>query len=346
MDVKTAFLNDDLDEEIYMKQPESFVLPGNEHNVTPRKFQSRNGRKRAQNNKIGLLGLTSGLGGTPDPKILPLAIHVDEEKGASSASPMRNDCRLYTPPPRLSSTRTICKPHFYPKTPLLRPKVEGSKTWKWKVITGAQRQPSPLVAAQTLLFRGTRGCSCHHLHDLGALEGAYACFTLSSLSFPPQPPQPASPSPPPQMASSTAASPTAEPPHRRHPSKSRPPTVASRVRPFHCVAPPTVASRVRPFHCVAPPPPSHLGFIVASHRLHERRPPPPSHLGLRKCCSPSSLLVQSTPGSIGGKGWSEIGEEANGGRWWLNGRRRRTIGEEASGGRWWLVDGGVGVGKA
>ncbi|KAH9656702.1 hypothetical protein KPL70_022787 [Citrus sinensis] len=30
MDVKTAFLNGDLDEEIYMEQPEGFVLPGNE----------------------------------------------------------------------------------------------------------------------------------------------------------------------------------------------------------------------------------------------------------------------------------------------------------------------------
>nr|KAJ0217050.1 hypothetical protein LSAT_V11C300105370 [Lactuca sativa] len=33
MDVKTAFLNGDLDEEIYMKQPEGFVLPGNGHKV-------------------------------------------------------------------------------------------------------------------------------------------------------------------------------------------------------------------------------------------------------------------------------------------------------------------------
>nr|KAJ0218428.1 hypothetical protein LSAT_V11C300151400 [Lactuca sativa] len=31
MDVKTAFLNGDLDEEIYMKQPKGFVMPGNEH---------------------------------------------------------------------------------------------------------------------------------------------------------------------------------------------------------------------------------------------------------------------------------------------------------------------------
>nr|GEU55754.1 hypothetical protein [Tanacetum cinerariifolium] len=33
MDVKTAFLNGDLDKEVYMKQPEGFVMPGNEHKV-------------------------------------------------------------------------------------------------------------------------------------------------------------------------------------------------------------------------------------------------------------------------------------------------------------------------
>ncbi|CAM8966649.1 unnamed protein product [Rhodiola kirilowii] len=33
MDVKTAFLNDDLEDEIYMKQPEGFVMPGQEHKV-------------------------------------------------------------------------------------------------------------------------------------------------------------------------------------------------------------------------------------------------------------------------------------------------------------------------
>ena len=33
MDVKTVFLNGDLDEEVYMEQPEGFVMPGNEHKV-------------------------------------------------------------------------------------------------------------------------------------------------------------------------------------------------------------------------------------------------------------------------------------------------------------------------
>ena len=34
MDVKTAFLNGDLDEEIYMEQPEDFIAPGQEKKVS------------------------------------------------------------------------------------------------------------------------------------------------------------------------------------------------------------------------------------------------------------------------------------------------------------------------
>ena len=33
MDVKTAFLNGDLDDKVYMEQPEGFVMPGNEYKV-------------------------------------------------------------------------------------------------------------------------------------------------------------------------------------------------------------------------------------------------------------------------------------------------------------------------
>ena len=33
MDVKTVFLNDNLDEEIYMSQPEGFIVQGQEHKV-------------------------------------------------------------------------------------------------------------------------------------------------------------------------------------------------------------------------------------------------------------------------------------------------------------------------
>ncbi|GJS86383.1 zinc finger, CCHC-type containing protein [Tanacetum coccineum] len=45
MDVKTAFLNGDLDEEIYMKQPEGFVMPGHESKVSKKNNVSTSGNK-------------------------------------------------------------------------------------------------------------------------------------------------------------------------------------------------------------------------------------------------------------------------------------------------------------
>ncbi|CAM8890475.1 unnamed protein product [Rhodiola kirilowii] len=46
MDVKTAFLNGDLEEGIYNKQPEGFVMPGQEHKVC-KLVKSLNGLKQA-----------------------------------------------------------------------------------------------------------------------------------------------------------------------------------------------------------------------------------------------------------------------------------------------------------
>ena len=46
MDVKTAFLNEDLEEEIYMDQPEGFVEPGQESKVC-KLTKSLNGLKQA-----------------------------------------------------------------------------------------------------------------------------------------------------------------------------------------------------------------------------------------------------------------------------------------------------------
>ena len=46
MDVKTAFLNDDLDEEIYMEQPEGFIVPSQEKKVC-RLIKSLYGLKQA-----------------------------------------------------------------------------------------------------------------------------------------------------------------------------------------------------------------------------------------------------------------------------------------------------------
>ena len=46
MDVKTAFLNDNMDEEIYMEQPEGFIVPGQEKKVC-RLVKSLYGLKQA-----------------------------------------------------------------------------------------------------------------------------------------------------------------------------------------------------------------------------------------------------------------------------------------------------------
>ena len=46
MDVKTTFLNSNLDKEIYMVQPKGFVLPGNEHKMC-KLFKSLYGLKQA-----------------------------------------------------------------------------------------------------------------------------------------------------------------------------------------------------------------------------------------------------------------------------------------------------------
>ena len=46
MDVKTAFLNGDLDEEIYMEQPEGFAVPSQEKKVC-RLVKSLYGLKQA-----------------------------------------------------------------------------------------------------------------------------------------------------------------------------------------------------------------------------------------------------------------------------------------------------------
>ena len=46
MDVKTAFLNGELEEEIYMEQPEGFIVPGQENKVC-RLVKSLYGLKQA-----------------------------------------------------------------------------------------------------------------------------------------------------------------------------------------------------------------------------------------------------------------------------------------------------------
>ena len=46
MDVKTAFINEELNEEIYMEQPVNFITQGQEHKIC-RLLKSKNGLKQS-----------------------------------------------------------------------------------------------------------------------------------------------------------------------------------------------------------------------------------------------------------------------------------------------------------
>ncbi|CAM8880573.1 unnamed protein product [Rhodiola kirilowii] len=72
MDVKTAFLNGDLDEEIYMKQPEGFIMPGNENKVC-KLIKSLYGLKQAPkqwHQKFDEVILSSGFRLNPEDKCI------------------------------------------------------------------------------------------------------------------------------------------------------------------------------------------------------------------------------------------------------------------------------------
>ncbi|GJW02392.1 zinc finger, CCHC-type containing protein [Tanacetum coccineum] len=60
MDVKTTFLNGDLDEEVYMKQPKCFVMPGNEHKVLVKSLYGLKQAPKQWHQKFAEVVLSSG----------------------------------------------------------------------------------------------------------------------------------------------------------------------------------------------------------------------------------------------------------------------------------------------
>ncbi|GKA52916.1 hypothetical protein Tco_0746231 [Tanacetum coccineum] len=57
MDVKTTFLNGDLEKEVYMKQPKEFVMPGNEHQSKIMGVNVEDGMVKNAASKLGCLVL-------------------------------------------------------------------------------------------------------------------------------------------------------------------------------------------------------------------------------------------------------------------------------------------------
>ncbi|KAD4178603.1 hypothetical protein E3N88_27194 [Mikania micrantha] len=116
------------------------------------------GQEWAQNNKIGILGLTYGPGGTPDPKLPSQAMRADEEDGASSGAPAHHHFTYlnhfkhsYTPLIRLISIRTPYYHHFHSRTSIVEAHLEGLKTQEVK------RSTQPLLAPVVAVPEALRG---------------------------------------------------------------------------------------------------------------------------------------------------------------------------------------------